>query len=155
MIGAIAGAVRDGARVVRILRGSVKAVSLADFVRAQLPADVQVEALAEVPAVPAPDAAREETSAYVLVPREGDDLSSMLRHFLDWRGGWLIGPETARFHARSPLFLVSVPKSGTSFLYQLVRQLGYRDGVELLGYAESGRVHAPVPPGPRSFAGAR
>jgi ABC-2 type transport system ATP-binding protein len=115
LIGAIAGAVRDGARVVRILRGSVKAVSLADFVRAQLPADVQVEALAEVPAVPAPDAAREETSAYVLVPREGDDLSSMLRHFLDWRGGWLIGPETARFHARSPLFLMSVPKSGTAW----------------------------------------
>jgi len=60
----------------------------------------------------------------------------MLLHFLDWRAGWLIAPETARFNAHSPLFLVSIPKAGTRLLYRLARNLGYRDGVELKDMAE-------------------
>lgn len=134
-IDAIGRAVREGARTVRIAPASVQAVSLTNIVRAQLPADVKVEGLAELPAIPWHDAV-DTATVYALLPREKQDVSPMLLHFLDWRGGWLIAPETARFFAYSPLFLVSIPKAGTHLLYQLARKLGYRDGVELKDSAE-------------------
>jgi hypothetical protein len=128
---AIATAVAEGARTVRIAPGSVNAVSLANFARAQLPADVKVEALTELPDISVSETAGLDTStACVLVPREGQDLASLLLHFLDWRGSWLIAPETARSCSRAPLFLVAMPKAGANLLVEFARRLGYRDGVE-------------------------
>ena len=134
---AIAKAVADGAKTVRIAPGSVQAVSLTNFVRAHLPADVTVEALTELPNIPVSETAGVEAStACVLVPREGQDLAFLLLHFLDWRGGWLIAPETARSSSRSPLFLVAMPKAGANLLVEFARRLGYRDGVEFKESAE-------------------
>ncbi len=134
---AIATAVADGARTVRIAPGSVKAVSLANFVRAQLPADVKVEAVTELPDIPVSETAGVDAStACVLVPREGQELASLLLHFLDWRGRWLIAPETVPSDSRSPLFLVAMPKAGANLLVEFARRLGYRDGVEFKESAE-------------------
>lgn len=133
----IAAAVADGARTVRIAPGSVKAVSLVNFVRANLPADVKVEALTELPEIAASVTAEGDAStACVLVPREGQDFASLLLHFLDWRGGWLIAPKTVRSDSRSPLFLVAMPKAGAKLLVEFARGLGYRDGVQFGESAE-------------------
>ena len=87
-IDAIGSAVRDGAKTVRIAPGTVQAVSLTNMVRAQLPADVKVEALAELPAIPVRNSGpTDAATVYALLPREKQDLSPMLLHFLDWRGG--------------------------------------------------------------------
>lgn len=134
---AIAKAVAAGARTVRIAPGSVNAVSLVNFVRAQLPADVKVEALAELPDIPISEPAGVDAStACVLVPREGQELASLLLHFLDWRGGWLIAPETVRPDSRSAVFLVAMPKAGANLIVQFARGLGYRDGVQFKQSAE-------------------
>ena len=47
-----------------------------------------------------------------------------LRAFLD-RDGRVVAPPAPRL----PLFLISIPKSGTHLLYELARALGYQDGV--------------------------
>lgn len=99
---AIAASVADGARTVKIAPGSLEAVSLTNFVSAQLPADVKVEALTVLPDMPVSESAGvAATTAWVLVPREGQDLASLLLHFLDWHGGWLIAPRRrTSIHAR-------------------------------------------------------
>jgi hypothetical protein len=123
--------------MVWIAPGSVQAVSLANLVRAQLSPDVKVEALTELPDFSVNDTAGVGAStACVVVPREGQDLAPLLLRFLDWRGGCVIAPETAHSFARSPLFLVAMPKAGANLLVEFARRLGYRDGVEFKESAE-------------------
>ncbi|KPA94798.1 hypothetical protein [Pseudomonas asplenii] len=43
----------------------------------------------------------------------------------------LLAPITDHHFSRRPLFLVSIPKSGTHLLYELARALGYQEGVVL------------------------
>jgi len=136
-IDAIWNAVQNGARTVRIAPASVDSVRLHDILRAKLPPEIEVVALAEIPAELTLRPTREETpTIYALFPQEGKHLPALLLQFLDWQGGWLIAPKTKRFYAESPLFLVSIPNAGAHLSCQLARRMGYRDGIELTGPAK-------------------
>ncbi|MGH7927714.1 MAG: hypothetical protein ACREQV_07955, partial [Candidatus Binatia bacterium] len=70
------------------------------------------------------------------MPDREEQLPELLLRFLDWEGGCVIAPQTSRYYARNPLFLISIPKAGTHLLYNLTQKMGYRDGVELVDFAQ-------------------
>jgi len=136
-IEAIAKAVDHGARTVRLAPASAKSVALKDVLCAKLPAEVEVVVLAELPAELPRGAIREEApSVFALFAQEDEELPALLLRFLDWQGGCLVAPRTRRFYAQASLFLVSIPHAGIRLLYQLARNMGYRDGIELAGTAK-------------------
>lgn len=133
---AILAAVSKGARVVSLFPSNAETEAIASVLIQQLPKDIVVKVLAKLP-IPLEPVNRKSArlSVFTLVPENDDALPDILHRFLNWEGGWLIAPKTRRFSANNPLFLVSIPKAGTHFLYELARRLGYRDGVELTNSA--------------------
>ena len=136
-LAAVLDAVRKGAQALRLYPDSRSAVELAEAVRVKLPDSIGLEVLSSLPERVVADSTEQEIEAvYVLVPNEDEQLPELLLRFLDWDGGWLIAPQTSRYYARNPLFLISIPKAGTHLLYNLARKMGYRDGVELVSFPE-------------------
>lgn len=68
--------------------------------------------------------AREET-CIVLLHDSPSDLSRALFGLIDLPGGSVIAPKTDHYWQRRPLFLISIPKSGTHLVYELVSAFGY------------------------------
>jgi hypothetical protein len=58
------------------------------------------------------------------------ELSDVLLEFLDCNAR-VVAVKTSRFWAEQPLFLISIPKSGTHLLYRLAEAMGYRPAVHL------------------------
>ncbi|MFC2040823.1 hypothetical protein ACFLTY_00675 [Chloroflexota bacterium] len=69
------------------------------------------------------------TDATVLFAREAKALSSLLMEYLDLGQGTILAPVTERYYQKMPLFLISIPKSGTHLLYGLVEAFGYHRGI--------------------------
>jgi hypothetical protein len=134
---AIMGDIRDGARLVRLYPDNDVTQKVAagfgknptDGTRLKILRELPRQVLSEGNAV-------EEPTVYVLIPDRDEQLPELLLRFLDWKGGWVIAPQTSRYYAFNPIFLISIPKAGTHLLYNLVRRMGYRDGIELLDFAE-------------------
>lgn len=133
----IFNAIQNGGRHIYIYPATTAATSLAAALDGRLSGDVSVTVLSALPTELLSDTASPDAgAAFVLAPEKDSQLSDLLLKFLDWRGGWLIAPKTDRFFANNSLFLISIPKAGTHLLYELARQMGYRDGVELRGLSE-------------------
>jgi hypothetical protein len=60
---------------------------------------------------------------------EAKDLSSRLMEYVDLKQGVIIAPMTRRYFKYKPLFLISIPKSGTHLLYRLCEIFGYKPGI--------------------------
>jgi hypothetical protein len=134
---AIMSDLRDGARLVRLYPDSDVTQKLAAGFGKDLPDGARLQILSELPDQVLPERnAAERPIVYVLVPDRDEQLPELLLRFLDWEGGWVIVPQTSRYYAFNPLFLISIPKAGTHLLYNLARKMGYRDGIELIGFAE-------------------
>lgn len=69
--------------------------------------------------------------AYFLFNSDDDSLSEALMGFVDLDDGVVAAPVTARHFRNQPLFLISIPKSGTHLLYELVQAFGYGAGISL------------------------
>ena len=65
----------------------------------------------------------------LLFAAEPDDLSDVLLDYLDFDKGIIVAPKTDRYYQNRPLFLITIPKSGTHLLYELVEAFGYFRGV--------------------------
>lgn len=136
LVKAVLTAVADGAGDVLLYPVCADANDLAKVLRAELSADVKVRvSSSQPPKRGRPNGRSLGAGVVVLLPDREETLPSLLLGFLDWEGGWLIAPQTARSSKNVPLFVVSVPKAGTHMLFELARQLGYRDGVELTSFA--------------------
>lgn len=72
--------------------------------------------------------AADEPDVHVRLETDGEELARSLMDLTDLRKGWVLVPRTARFGLGLPLFLISIPKSGTHLLIELARSLGYTDG---------------------------
>ncbi len=59
----------------------------------------------------------------------GKELSSHLMEYLDLEKGVVVAPITGNYYRNRPLFLISIPKSGTHALYKLAEAFGYGRGV--------------------------
>jgi len=82
-----------------------------------------------LPAFVRPLAAGEAADVTLFLEQDGGRLSSLLHDFIDQQAGLLVIPATERHFSRQPLFLISIPKSGTHLLYGLAEAFGYRRGV--------------------------
>ncbi|MBI1205840.1 MAG: hypothetical protein GC191_00980 [Azospirillum sp.] len=108
--------------------------SLADAVVEQLtasglPCRLNVEGHPEaVPAQTDGGGADGPPDVFVRLETDGDQLALSLMDLLDLPRGHVLVPRTARYGLGLPLFLISIPKSGTHLLIELARALGYRDG---------------------------
>jgi len=57
------------------------------------------------------------------------DLSSHLMEYIELKPCFIVAPITERYYKNNPLFLISIPKSGTHLLYKLAEALGYQPGI--------------------------
>jgi len=64
----------------------------------------------------------------ILTETDPDKLSDQLLQFADQDDVHIIAPRTARHFRAQPLFLVTIPKSGTHLLRALLRAFGYGEG---------------------------
>jgi len=67
--------------------------------------------------------------ASILVAPDEKSLSSRLMEYIDLKQGIIIAPITQHYYKNKPLFLISIPKSGTHLLYELAEALGYQPGI--------------------------
>ncbi len=75
--------------------------------------------------------------------REGDfaRLSVLVARFTDLPSGHVVTVPTDRTPAVGPLFLISIPKSGTHFLFRMASAFGYERGIELVGRPDEKRYY--------------
>lgn len=66
-----------------------------------------------------------EESCIVLLHDNASALSQALFGLIDLPGGSVIAPITDHYWQRRPLFLISIPKSGTHLVYELASAFGY------------------------------
>jgi len=83
-------------------------------------------------------AAWEDVDAVVL-DSEPDDLPAHLLQLVDLPGLRVVAPLTGDFFRNRPLFLVSIPKSGTHLLNKLVETMGYGLGIVHDEFARPGQ----------------
>ncbi len=57
-----------------------------------------------------------------------EEPSSLLQNYIDYKEAMIIAPIGEKYFINQPLFLISIPKSGTHLLFELVKAFGYREG---------------------------
>jgi hypothetical protein len=67
--------------------------------------------------------------AALLFDRDASSLSKRLLNYLDLDRGLIVAPLTEHHFQSRPLFLISIPKSGTHLLYELAGAFGYAAGI--------------------------
>ena len=65
----------------------------------------------------------------VLLSTDPDVLSQDLMTLVNKDHGVVVASQTSRYYRNCPIFLISIPKSGTHLLYDLVENFGYGRGV--------------------------
>lgn len=75
----------------------------------------------------------DETEIHVtlIMTENVDQLSNILHECINMSQGTILAPITKRYCQKNPLFVVSIPKGGTHLLFELVRAIGYTDGLVL------------------------
>jgi hypothetical protein len=71
----------------------------------------------------------ESTDATFLFVLDAKRLSLELTKYVDLEQGTLVAPITRAYCKKRPLFLISIPKSGTHLLYNLAERFGYLAGI--------------------------
>jgi len=69
----------------------------------------------------------------VIICSDKDQLNQILMRFIDYKNIHIVALKTAYFFQNNPLFLISIPKSGTHLLFKLVNLLGYKEGFNING----------------------
>jgi len=57
-----------------------------------------------------------------------DDPTEMLQNYFDKHSGVVLAKVGKKYFKKQPLFLISIPKSGTHLLFELVKAFGYKKG---------------------------
>ena len=74
---------------------------------------------------------QDKIDAVFLFTPEAKELSKHLMDYLEPGPGLIVAPITEHFYQNKPIFLISIPKSGTHLLYRLAELFGYKPGVIL------------------------
>jgi len=67
--------------------------------------------------------------ATILLSQNPETLSAYLMEYFDLEQGAIVAPITDWYFKNKPLFLISIPKSGTHLLYRLAEAFGYGRGL--------------------------
>ena len=81
-------------------------------------------------ALPVASSKKKKKQLLILTEKSGEELSKQLLSCVDLDNVVIVAPITDWHFSQKPLFLVSIPKSGTHLLYELVKAFGYHEGVE-------------------------
>lgn len=111
----------------KALRSRRPAISLYRFAGDQ-------ESDSGVPAAEWPD-----VDAVILLEERADELAGMLHDLSSSASIKVLAPVTDRHWTRQPLFLISIPKSGTHLLYSLAEIMGYEPGLEFGDFPAPGK----------------
>lgn len=126
---ALAGVAR-GARRFRLRTTDPISRAVAAALTARLPG-VVIEEIEAGRTDPDPGAAHHgDTPVTILSEADGERLTTALMEFVDAPDADLIAPITNHHWNRRSLFLISIPKSGTHLLTELVAAFGYQEGGE-------------------------
>jgi hypothetical protein len=71
----------------------------------------------------------QEMDIVLLLDNNSQFISQQLLEYIDKPFVHIIAPKTDSYYRNLPLFLISIPKSGTHLLYSLVEHFGYNKGV--------------------------
>lgn len=66
----------------------------------------------------------------LMLSNQADQLSEDLLALIDVKNCLVVAQRTQHYFAHRPLFLISIPKSGTHLLYELAEAFGYFRGIE-------------------------
>jgi len=77
--------------------------------------------------------------AVILFILDAQVLSSRLMDYLDLDSGIVIAPITQHYYKNKPLFLISIPKSGTHLLYRLSEIFGYKPSIIYNDHSSPGK----------------
>lgn len=77
-----------------------------------------------------PPADSVKTQLLILTEQQGEELGKQLLSCVDLDNAVVVAPITDWHFSQKPLFLISIPKSGTHLIYELAQALGYHAGVE-------------------------
>ena len=84
----------------------------------------------DLPAVSSKKTRQKKTRLLIFTEQIGEELSTQLLSCVDLDNVVVVAPVTDWHFSQKPLFLVSIPKSGTHLVYELAQALGYHTGVE-------------------------
>ncbi len=88
----------------------------------------EIEGDAPLPQGVLPTPADAQADMTILCDDDPDRLSAMLLDYLDSDREFLLAPLTRYHYKARPLFLISIPKSGTHLLYEFAQTMGYATG---------------------------
>jgi hypothetical protein len=77
-----------------------------------------------------PVASSKKNKLLIFTETSGEELSRQLLSCVDLDDVVVVAPVTDWHFSQKPLFLISIPKSGTHLIYELAQALGYHAGVE-------------------------
>jgi len=83
-----------------------------------------------LPAVSSKKTRQKKTRLLIFTEKFGEELGKQLLSCVDLDNIVVVAPVTDWHFSQKPLFLVSIPKSGTHLIYELAQALGYHAGVE-------------------------
>ena len=133
LVQALTDRLARGAASLHIRPDSVKARHLAGGL-AQKVSGITIyldaEPGAELPPGVRPAAADQLAEVALLLESDPDKLSALLMDYLESESVAILAPKTAHHYRRRPVFLISIPKSGTHLLYGLMGVLGYGAGID-------------------------
>jgi hypothetical protein len=132
-LGAIAAAVAAGARRIHAPIANPLAISVARQAAARFP-DVTF-------AVGGPDGAAEPAAVALVCETDGERTTAALMGYVDRTDVTVIAAITDHYWNRRPLFLISIPKSGTHLLTELAHAFGYQSGGDCHPNAMAGHWH--------------
>ena len=113
-------------RIVTLYPCNERAKTITEAIRARHPT-LRVS-LADNKIVLQPDSVGGESNAWTLLESDGTTLAAILMKFVDCKEIHLVTPVTDRHSSRNALFLISIPKSGTHLVYELLKAFGYHRG---------------------------
>ena len=132
-LGAIAAAVAEGARRIHVPVATPLALSVAHQAAARFP---QVGI-----AVGGPDDAANPAPVAIVCETDGERMTAALGRYIDRTDVTVVAAITGHYWNRRPLFLISIPKSGTHLLTELAHAFGYASGGECHPNALPGHWH--------------
>lgn len=99
-----------------------------DAFAAELAVAAEAEGITLHRGAPLPDAPG--CPIIILTETSGAELQTALLRFIDVEEAIILAPITDWHFSQRPLFLISIPKSGTHLIYELAREFGYHAGGE-------------------------
>jgi len=132
-LGAIAAAVAAGARRVHAPVANPLALSVARQTAARFP-DVAI-------AVGGPDDDADPAAVALVCETDGERMTAALMRYVDRTDVTVVAAITDHYWNRRPLFLISIPKSGTHLLTELAHAFGYASGGDCHPTALAGHWH--------------